>query len=234
MTATSPTANTADLNSAVTYTAFAVYAITDELAGAAGDAVAELRSFAAAVADSDVQIRGFYDVSAFRPEADLMVWSHAPTPQALQAAARSLRRTAAGATLTLSWASMGIHRPAEFNRNHIPAFLADAASKAWATVYPFVRSYDWYLLPADQRRDMLVEHGILGRDYPQVLTNTVAAFAMGDYEWLLALEADHLPDTVDLMRELRAARARLHVREETPFYTGRRITEPDVIAMLTT
>ncbi len=61
---------------------------------------------------------------------------------------------------------------------------------------------------------MLVEHGMMGREYNQVLSNTVAAFALGDYEWLLALEADELHDTVDLMRHLRASGARMHVREE--------------------
>ena len=69
---------------------------------------------------------------------------------------------------------------------------------------------------------MLAEHGLMGRDYPQVAANTVAAFALGDYEWLLALEADELTDLVDLMRHLRGSDARRHVRLEVPFYTGHR------------
>ena len=101
---------------------------------------------------------------------------------------------------------MGLHRPAEFNKGHVPAFLAGAGPQTWVTVYPFVRSYEWYLLPDEERRGMLVEHGMMGREYDQVLSNTVAAFALGDYEWLLALEADELHDTVDLMRHLRAVR----------------------------
>jgi chlorite dismutase len=39
---------------------------------------------------------------------------------------------------------------------------------------------------------------------------------------MLAFEADELHRIVDLMRELRAAAARRHTREEVPFYTGRR------------
>jgi chlorite dismutase len=99
-------------------------------------------------------------------------------------------------------------------------------------VYPFVRSYEWYLLPDAERRDLLVEHGMMGREYDQVLSNTVAAFALGDYEWLLALEADELHETVDLMRHLRAAGARRHVREEVPFFSGRRIDEAGVVEVL--
>jgi chlorite dismutase len=51
----------------------------------------------------------------------------------------------------------------------------------------------------------------------------VASFALGDYEWILALESDELVDLVDLMRHLRQTDARRHVREEVPFFTGRRI-----------
>ena len=32
------------------------------------------------------------------------------------------------------------------------------------------------------------------------------------------------------MRDMRATRARLHVREETPFYTGPRVTVADLVA----
>ena len=67
---------------------------------------------------------------------------------------------------------------------------------------------------------MLAEHGQMARGFPDVRANTVASFALGDYEWILAFEADELHRIVDLMRHLRASRARLHVREEVPFYTG--------------
>ena len=65
-----------------------------------------------------------------------------------------------------------------------------------------------------------------------MLANTVAAFALGDYEWILALEADELIDLVDLMRHLRHTEARKHVREEVPFYTGRRISTAEIVEVL--
>jgi peroxiredoxin len=93
----------------------------------------------------------------------------------------------------------------------------------YVCVYPFVRSYEWYLLPDDERRALLAEHGKLAREYPDVRANTVASFALGDYEWMLAFEADdELHRIVDLMRHLRSSETRRHVREEVPFYTGTR------------
>ena len=95
-----------------------------------------------------------------------------------------------------------------------------------------MRSYEWYLLPDEERRDMLAEHGKMARGYPDVRANTVASFALGDYEWMLAFEADELHRIVDLMRDLRARRARRHVREEVPFYTGVRKPIAELVADL--
>jgi chlorite dismutase len=101
-------------------------------------------------------------------------------------------------------------------------------------VYPFVRSYEWYLLPEDERRRMLIEHGMAARGYPDVRANTVRRSPLGDYEWILAFEADELHRIVDLMRDLRASDARRHVREEIPFFTGPRVPlQRDVARCLT-
>ncbi|MBO9577829.1 MAG: chlorite dismutase family protein [Microbacteriaceae bacterium] len=170
-----------------------------------------------------VTFRGLYDVSAMRADADVMLWLTGEDPQALQAAYRELRRSAPLSALEPRWNAMGLHREAEFAKDHSPAFMRGLPPKRWLTVYPFVRSYEWYLLPEAERGAMLRDHGGKGRDFPQVQSNTVASFALGDYEWLLALEADELVDLVDLMRHLRATEARRHVREEIPFFTGRLI-----------
>ncbi len=177
----------------------------------------------AAVERAGVTLRGFYDVSSIRADADLMIWLHGATPERLQWALRELRRSAPLRSLLPAWNALGVHRDAEFTAGHLPAFMRGLAPEAWLTVYPFVRSYDWYLLPDDERRGLLADHGRKGSEFSQVLANTVASFALGDYEWILALEAPELVDLVDLMRHLRKTEARRHVREEVPFYTGRRI-----------
>ncbi|HEY3438691.1 MAG TPA: hydrogen peroxide-dependent heme synthase [Actinotalea sp.] len=179
-----------------------------------------------------VTLRGVYDVSGLRADADIMLWLHGDRPEDLQAEVRRLRRTSELAPLAPTWSAMGVHRPAEFSADHAPSYMRDTTPREWLTVYPFVRSYDWYLLPADERRSMLAEHGRKGRRFTEVQPNTVAAFALGDYEWILGLEADDLTDLVDLMRDLRQTEARRHVREEVPFYTGRLITLAEVAGVL--
>jgi chlorite dismutase len=186
----------------------------------------------AAVEAAGVTIRGFYDVSSVRADADLMIWLHGASPEKLQWALRELRRSELLVTLLPTWNALGVHRDAEFTSNHLPAFMRGKEPAEWLTVYPFVRSYEWYLLPEGERRAMLGNHGRKGSEYPQVLANTVASFALGDYEWILALEAPELVDLVDLMRHLRQTDARMHVREEVPFYTGRRIQVSEIPEVL--
>ncbi|MES2170352.1 MAG: hydrogen peroxide-dependent heme synthase [Actinomycetota bacterium] len=196
-----------------------------------GDVV-QLASAVSEIEARGVTVRGFYDVSALRTDADLMVWLHGGAPETLQWAYRRLRRTDTLTKALPAWSAMGVHRDAEFSANHLPSFMRGKDPEAWVTVYPFVRSYDWYVLPDEERRAMLADHGRKGGEYPQVLANTVAAFALGDYEWILALEAPELVDLVDLMRHLRQTEARRHVREEIPFFTGRRITLDEVPEVL--
>lgn len=196
-------------------------------------ASAELEAALAAVqAGGQLTARGLYDVSGLKADADLMLWLHGPSAADLQSALRALRRTAMLRTLLPTWNSLGVHRPAEFNARHVPAFLRGTEPSGWLAVYPFVRSHDWYLLPEGERSFMLADHGRRGGPYPGVQTNTVAAFALGDYEWIVAVESDELTELTDMMRALRYSPARRHVTLETPFYTGRRIGVAEVAEVL--
>jgi chlorite dismutase len=218
-----------ELNTVIRYTGWSVFRAAGPVPA---DSAAEVEELFEQLAAKDVVVRGTYDVSALRADADLLVWWHAPEADDLQEAYARLRRTAFGRALVPVWSQLALHRPAEFNKSHVPAFLADERPRDWVCVYPFVRSYEWYLLPDEERRAMLAEHGQMARDYPDVRANTVASFALGDYEWMLAFEADELHRIVDLMRHLRGSTARRHVREEIPFYTGRRRSVADIVAAL--
>jgi peroxiredoxin len=219
-----------EINDTIRYTCWTVFRRTGVAPGP--DSATEIELLVKSLDEADTVVRGLYDVSGLRADADLMVWMHAPTAEAIQSGLRDLRRTGVAPSVEMTWSGMALHRPAEFNKSHVPAFMAGHEPRDWVTVYPFVRSYDWYLLPDEERRAMLVEHGMMGRDYAGILSNTVSAFALGDYEWILALESNELHETVDMMRHLRSSRARLHVREEIPFYTGRLVDPASAVDLL--
>ncbi len=232
MTEQTNAARVRELNDTIRYTMWSVFRATTPLPALRDDVASEVDALFEQLAAKDVTVRGTYDVAGLRADADIMIWWHAESPDALQDAYGMFRRTRLGGHLTPVWSQMALHRPAEFNKSHLPAFLSGEDPRAYVCVYPFVRSYEWYLLPDEERRFMLAEHGKMARGFPDVRANTVASFALGDYEWMLAFEADELHRIVDLMRELRASTARRHVREEVPFYTGRRRTMSDLVAGL--
>ncbi len=221
-----------EINDTIRYAMWSVFAAAEELDEDREKIASEVTDLFGELEGEGIVVRGVYDVAGLRADADVMIWWHAESIEALQSAYHRFLRTDLGRALDPVWSVAALHRPAEFNKSHVPAFLAGEAPKAYVCVYPFNRSYDWYLIDGQERRDMLVEHGQMARDFPDVRANTISAFALGDYEWILAFEADELHRIVDLMRELRAAKARLHVREEVPFYTGPRVEVADLVAAL--
>ncbi len=221
-----------DLNEVIRYTMWSVFRLSERLPDERDEIVREVEDLLTQAGQKDVVTRGSYDVAGFRADADYMFWWHAPTPEDLQEVYARFRRTRLGRASEPVWSVMGLHRPAEFNRSHIPAFLAGEEPRGYLCVYPFVRSYEWYLLDERERRELLAEHGAMARGFADVRANTVSGFALNDYEWLLAFEANELHRIVDLMRHLRGARARRHVRVEIPFYTGTRKPLAELVAAL--
>ena len=224
-----------ELNAVQQYSQHAVFKmIPGALGTERAEIIAQAQKFFADVEEAGkVTVRGIYDLTAMRDSADFMIWWHAEDVEPIQAAYAKFRReTVLGRACNAVWSNVALHRPAEFNKSHIPAFLAGEEPGNYICVYPFVRSYEWYLLEEEERRRMLIEHGKLGRDFPQVNANTVASFALGDYEWLLPMEADELTDLVDMMRDLRYTDARMFVKEEVPFYTGRRLRFDEIADVL--
>jgi len=187
-----------------------------ELDQAAGEIGALFEKFS-----DRVQVRGVYSTTGLRPDTDLMFWWVADdAPDACQELLVEIRRTSIGDRLELTHAFLGVTRPAEFNPDHLPSFLKGEPPKRYLSVYPFVRTEDWYLLPRDERAKLLADHGRMGREFPDVSPNTTSAFGLGDWEWILAFEADDLTHIVDCIRRLREAEARRYTKLDIPFVVG--------------
>jgi hydrogen peroxide-dependent heme synthase len=167
-----------------------------------------------------VTTRGIYTTTGFRADADVVFWFVARSTDNVQDLMVELRRTRVGRALVAREMFLGVVRPAEFAPDHLPAFVQQKDPKKYLCVYPFVRTPEWYLLDKSERGRYLSEHGEAGRRYSDVLANTVSAFGLGDYEWILAFEADGPERIVELIRHLRETEARRYTKLEIPFFTG--------------
>ena len=114
-----------EINSTIRYTMWSVFRRVGQLDDPPMEtADATVRAIDRATKDDDLVIRGWYDVAGLRADADLMVWWHAPSSDTLQNAYHALRRSDLGAHLVPVWSQLALHRPAEFNKGHVPAFMA--------------------------------------------------------------------------------------------------------------
>src|ERR1700750_1037281 len=102
-----------ELNATIRYAMWSVFRIDGRFGAAPSEEItAEAEALLEQLTDQDVVVRGIYDVSALRADADVMVWWHAPGADALQQAYGMWRRTALGRHLAPVWSSMAMHAPA--------------------------------------------------------------------------------------------------------------------------
>jgi peroxiredoxin len=210
------------------YAVYPVFTADPEIDLDPDDAAQEVENLFKDLSDA-VSVRGVYSTVGLRPDADLMLWLVSPSIDAVQDAIVRFRRTALGRALEMTWSFIGVVKPAEFTADHAPAFVKGEPPKRYLSVYPFVRTPEWYLLPREERAALLREHGAIGREFPDLLANTTSAFGITDWEWILAFEADELDRIVDCIRRLREAEARRYTKEEVPFVTGIRKDVRDAV-----
>ena len=213
---------------------WSVFRLRDIIGDADRDADAlEVEALFASLAEQGVVVRGLYDVSGLRADADLMVWWHAEdsehAPGRLQRLPSHDVRPAASTRSGRRWRCTA--RPSSTSRTSRPSSPTRSRARTSAST----RSCGPTSGTSSTTPSVAgcsPQHGQQARGYADVRANTVASFALGDYEWMLAFEADELHRIVDLMRDLRASDARRHVREEVPFYTGARVAPAELIARL--
>lgn len=112
-----------------------------------------------------VTLRGAYSMVGLREDADLMLWVWGPDLDAIQRLAVELRHTGLGRYLTTRQTYVGVVAGGRYDPAHRPAFMQGAEAKAYISVYPFVKTAEWFLLPFDRRRELMAEHGLVGRKY---------------------------------------------------------------------
>ena len=99
-----------ELNEEIRYTSWSVFKAVAELPEDEGlrsgyaEEVEQL--FAKLAADLDVVVRGTYDTAGMRADADLMIWAHAPSAEALQELYSSFRKTLLGQCCEPAWTGM--------------------------------------------------------------------------------------------------------------------------------
>lgn len=215
------------------FTAFWLFARKDDWAEKLHDSWEDATAqFTAALTDIDatITVRGVYSTIGLRADVDLMLWVHADTLDKLRALAVQLDQTAIGRSLKRVDGYIGTAGMSQYDPTHGPAFIKGLPARRYLSVYPFIKTPEWYLLDYQERRRMMVEHGALAKPWPNLQTNTVESFGIQDQEFIVALEDDNPKDLVDMVKKLRDAEVRVYTSLDTPIYLGERMSIEDALA----
>lgn len=179
---------------------------------------------------SDVGVRGAYVTTGLCAGVDLILWVTAEDCDQIQGLAIDLE-SSLGARLEMTQVYLGVASMSQYDPEHGPAFLRGLEPRDYLSVYPFTKTPDWFLLPFEERRDLMIEHGRMGKEFPTILTNTVNSFGIADQEFIVALEDDDPAVLVRMVQRLRAAEVRKYTAVDTPIYLGRRRDLAEALAI---
>lgn len=165
-------------------------------------------------------IRGVYSTVGVRHDADFIIWVATTDFDAMQQLAVDINTSAMGRYLETRYSFLGVALGSRYTADHAPAFVKGEPPKRFLSVYPFVKTHEWYQLPFEERRSTMAEHGRMGREYPDILTNTVSSFGIADHEFVVAFESDDIEDMVRMVEYLRGAASRPYTQLDTPILLG--------------
>ena len=157
-----------------------------------------------------------YSTIGLRRDVDFLLWMTADSVDVFQDMVADLLKTRFGKYLDMPYSWMAVTRPSIYTKQHITAFEFELDHLKYLIVYPFVKSREWYLLPYQNRKKMMEEHGKIGRQYPNVRLNTTYSFGLDDQDFMLAFEVDDLSEFQDLIMKLRESEVSRYVVRDTP------------------
>ena len=176
---------------------------------------------AAVAAESEVTTFS-YSMVGLQPGADMLLWSLAPSLDALEERSASVLRSGMGRRMQVRESFLGIIQPSQYVKKPTPQeqSLFSGERSRYLIVYPFTKSTDWYLLGKEARQGIMNEHMRVGHDFPEVRQLLANSFGLDDMDFLVAYETDDLPKFSELVRELRGTESRRSTVRDTPILTG--------------
>ncbi len=167
------------------------------------------------VAGTKMKVRT-YSTVGLREDADFMIWMISDTIEKTQVMTTKIYTTVLGKYLSPSYVFLSAARPSAYSTRVTPGFMTDEQPMKYVIVYPFVKSREWYLLPFEERKQMMEEHIQVGRKFPQVRLNTTYSFGLDDQDFMLAFETADLIGFQELIMQLRETRVSRYIVRDTP------------------
>jgi chlorite dismutase len=179
---------------------------------------ADKREFIAACEDfAQGHLLRAFSLVGTRGDCDLMLLSQALSLDHLHEFHVVLSQSGLMGWATVPHSFLAMTKPSEYS-DESRLEIRPAHGK-YLFVYPFVKTRDWYRLPAEERQRIMAEHIRVGREYPEIDLNTSYSFGLDDQEFVVAFETDDPARFLDLVHRLRATDASAFTLRDTPVLT---------------
>jgi len=167
-----------------------------------------------------------YQLFGVEPASDLLVWSAIagddlgiPARFFGDFAARlaSLRRY-----VTLRTALWGFTQSSQYTRTRSRQEIDPFATERqpYLVMYPFTKTDSWYQHSRDERRDMMMEHIKIGKQYEDITQLLLYSTGLQDQEFVVVYETQNLLRFSGLVTDLRSTAGRPYTLRDTPLHTA--------------
>jgi len=191
---------------------------------------ADIREKVRAAADEIQKLPGIvaaypYSLVGLRASAELGFWLATEDVEAYQAAAAGLLRT----NLELTASLWGFARPSQYTGQSGISVKVPGERKRYLVVYPFIKTHEWYQLPAEERRALMKDHARVGHGFKEIDQVLVYSTGLADWEFVVGYETDDLERFSELVTALRSTAGRPYTWRDTPIFAGRYGSLPAVL-----
>jgi chlorite dismutase len=179
---------------------------------------ADKREFAAACEDFAAErlLRAFSTVGT-RGDTDMMLLSQATNLERIHEFHVVLAQSGLMKWCSIPYSFLAMTKPSEYSDES--RLEVRPAHAKYLFVYPFVKTREWYGLPAEERWRIMQEHIKVGREFPQIDLNTSYSFGLDDQEFVVAFEGDDPAAFLDLVQKLRTTESSRYTKRDTPTFT---------------
>ena len=175
---------------------------------------------------SEVQALHCYQLFGIESTSDLLVWSAiAGDDVAIPARFFAVFGEAIAplrAHATLHTALWGFTQSSQYtrtrSRQEIDPFTAER--QPYLVMYPFTKTAAWYQHDRDARRDMMMEHIKIGKQYQDITQLLLYSTGLQDQEFVVVYETHDLLRFSRLVTELRSTAGRPYTERDTPLHTA--------------
>jgi chlorite dismutase len=159
-----------------------------------------------------------YSTVGTRGDTDLMLLSQSPALDDIHTFHVVLSQSGLARWASIPYSYLAMTKPSPYSDSESRQEIC-VSDRRYLFVYPLDKKREWYSLPMEERKRIMVNHIEVGRRHPEISINTAYSFGLDDQEFVVSFEGDEPGEFLDLVQELRPTESSAYTLRDTPIFT---------------